>query len=124
MCGIKVFNITKEEHLGDNAFYCGRGSILGNPYTHIKDKETKAKYIVKDRDEAIDRYADYFDVMYGGHREFTKAIDEIYEKYKNGEDVWLGCYCAPQRCHCEVIVDKLRKRLLKEKVEQYRKNIR
>lgn len=123
MGGIKVFNITKEEHFGDNAFYCGRGSVLGNPYTHIKDKETKARYIVKNRDEAIDRYSEYFDVMYGSHREFTKAVDEIYDLYKTGKDVYLGCYCKPQRCHCDVIVDKLRKRLVKEKLVPIKKNI-
>ena len=120
MCGIHVFNITKEEHLDDNSFYCGRGSILGNPYTHIKDKETKARFIVKDREEAIDRYGSYFDVMYGSNMDFTAVVDEIYEKYKSGEDVWLGCYCKPLSCHCDVIVDRLRKRLLKEKVEEIR----
>lgn len=121
MSGFHVYNITKEEHFGDNSFYCGRGSVLGNPYTHIKDKETKARYIVKDRDEAIDRYSAYFDVMYGGNKEFTRAVDEIYEKYRDGGDVWLGCYCKPQRCHCDVIVDKLRKRLVKEKIASMRK---
>ena len=116
MCGIHVFNITKEEHVDDNSYYCGRGSILGNPYTHIKDRETKARYIVRDREEAIEKYGSYFDVMYGSNVDFTEVVDEIYEKYRNGEDVWLGCYCKPLSCHCDVIVDKLRKRLLKEKI--------
>ncbi len=119
MSGIHVFNITKEEHFGPNVFYCGRGSILGNPYTHIKDKETKAKYVVKDRETAIERYADYFNLMYGSHKEFTNAVDEIYERYKAGENVYLGCYCKPQSCHCDVIVDRLRKKLVKEKLENF-----
>ena len=123
MSGFHVYNITKEEHFGENSFYCGRGSVLGNPYTHIKDKETKARYVVRDRDEAIDRYSGYFDVMYGGNKEFTKAVDEIYSLYKAGKDVYLGCYCKPQRCHCDVIVDKLRKRLVKEKISSIKKNI-
>lgn len=123
MSGFHVYNITKEEHFGENSFYCGRGSVLGNPYTHIKDKETKARYVVKDRDEAIDRYSGYFDVMYGGNKEFTNAVDEIYNLYKAGKDVYLGCYCKPQRCHCDVIVDKLRKRLVKEKLRSIKKNI-
>lgn len=115
MSGIHVFNITKEEHFGPNVFYCGRGSILGNPYT----QETKAKYVVKDRETAIERYADYFNLMYGSHREFTRAVNEIYERYKAGQDVYLGCYCKPQSCHCDVIVDKLRKKLVKEKLESF-----
>jgi hypothetical protein len=116
MSGFHVYNITKEEHMGPNSFYCGRGSILGNPFTHIKDKETKAKYVVADREEAISRYASYFDVMYGSNKDFTDAVDEIYGKYKSGNDVYLGCYCYPQSCHCDVIANKLRSRLIREKI--------
>lgn len=117
MSGIHVYNITKEEYNGSNVFYCGRGSVLGSPYTHIKDRTTKALYVVKDRDTAIEMYGNYFDVMYGSNKKFTDVVDEIYGKYKNGEDVYLGCYCKPQSCHCDVIVDKLRKRLIKEKID-------
>ena len=121
MSGIHVYNLTREEHFGDCSFYCGRGSVLGNPYTHIKDKETKAKYVVKNREEAIEKYAHYFDVMYGGNESFTDAVDRIYEKYKSGADVYLGCYCKPQSCHCDIIEDRLKKRLIKEKIDQYRR---
>ena len=116
MSGIHVYNITTEEHNGDNVFYCGRGSVLGNPYTDIKDKSTKALYVVKTREEAIEKYSHYFDIMCNSNLSFKSAVDEIYEKYKNGDDVWLGCYCKPKSCHCDIIVDKLRKRLVKEKV--------
>lgn len=103
--------------MGDNVFYCGRGSVLGNPYTDdIKDKKTKATYIVPTREEAIEKYAEYFDVMCDSNLRFKKAVDEIYRRYKDGEDVWLGCYCHPRSCHCDIIVEKLRKRLIKEKV--------
>lgn len=117
MSGIHVYNITKEEHTGPNVFYCGRGSVLGNPWTHISDKNTKAKYVVKTREEAIEKYGHYFDIMYGSNIMFTKAVDEIYKKYKNGEDVYLGCYCKDKACHCDIIVEKLRKKLIKEKLK-------
>lgn len=120
MSGIHVYNITSEEHNGDNVFYCGRGSVLGNPYTFIADKPTKAQYVVKNREEAIEKYSHYFDVMCNSNLAFKKVVDEIYEKYKNGEDVYLGCYCHPRSCHCDLIVEKLRKRLLKEKVSMLR----
>ena len=118
MCGIHVYNLTTEEKSGPNVFYCGRGSVLGNPYTHIKDKETKAKYVVGTREEAIDRYEHYFDIMYGSNKDFTAAVDKIYEKYRSGEDVYLGCYCKPKSCHCDIIVNRLRKKLVKEKVSK------
>jgi len=120
MSGIHVYNITSEEHYGDNVFYCGRGSVLGNPYTFEHDKSTKALYVVKTREEAIEKYSHYFDVMCDSNLRFKKVVNEIYEKYKNGEDVYLGCYCHPRSCHCDVIVDKLRKRLVKEKVNMIR----
>lgn len=115
---IIVYNRTKEDHsLNHNNIPIYRPNILGNPFTDIKDKATKAQYVVKNRDEAIERYSEYFDVMYGSNIEFTKAVDEIYEKYKRGEDVYLECYCAPRRCHGDVIVEKLRKRLIREKLK-------
>jgi hypothetical protein len=116
MAGIHVYNKKNEEHTGRLNFYIGRGSVLGNPYTYIKDKQTKAKYVVKDRDTAIAMYSKYFDVMYGTNIPFTKAVDQIYNAYKSGEDVWLECYCKPLPCHGDIIAKKLMQRLVKEKI--------
>ena len=43
---IHVYNRKIETHHTNN-FYIGRGSPLGNPYTHITDKKTKAIYQAK-----------------------------------------------------------------------------
>lgn len=117
---IIVYNRGKEDHSNHpNNFPIYRGgSILGNPYTDKPLKGTMAVYRVKDRDEAIKRYSSYFDMQYGRNKEFTTAIDEIYEIYKSGEDVYLECYCAPLPCHGDIIVKKLEKRLLKEKIRE------
>ena len=117
MAGIHVYNRKNEQHVGEYNFPIYRPNILSNPFTHIKDKKTKAIYIVKDRDAAIDMYSKYFDTMYGTNSEFTKEIDRIYELYKSGKDVYLECYCSPLRCHGDVIADKLQKRLIKEKIK-------
>jgi hypothetical protein len=63
----------------------------------------------------------YFDGMYGTNEEFTKAFDEIYEYYKTGKDVYLGCFCAPNPCHADVIARKLQQKLIKEKMEERNK---
>lgn len=119
---IYVYNKKNETHDGPNNYPIFRGgSILGNPFTHIKDKKTLAIYVVRDRDEAINRYSDYFDMMYGSNLEFTKTVDEIYEKYKNGEDVYLECYCKPLPCHGDIIAKKLQQRLVKEKLKDIKK---
>ena len=117
MVMIYIYNRRTETH-NKNDFYIGRGSILGNPYSHIKDRKTKAIYEAKDRDDAIDKYSHYFDLMYGSNKAFTQAIDEIFEVYKSGDDVFLGCFCKPLRCHGDVIKEKLEKRLIKEKIQK------
>ena len=117
--GIYVYNRTKEDYSDKPGNYaCYRPSILSNPYTHIKDKKTLASFVVKTRDEAIDRYSSYFDRMYKGNAPFKYIVDEIYERYKHGEDIYLECCCKPERCHCDVIKEKLEKRLVKEKIKE------
>jgi hypothetical protein len=43
---------------------------------------------------------------------------KIYDKYKNGETIYLECYCHPLPCHGDVIVKKIQKRLLREKIKE------
>ena len=50
-------------------------------------------------------------------------IDEIYEKYKQGETIYLECYCHPLPCHGDVIAEKLQQKLLLEKITEYKKRI-
>lgn len=75
-----------------------------------------SKLSFKTREEALRAYEKYFDKMYGFDEEFTKKIDEIYQHYKNGEDVYLQCCCKPQACHGDIIAEKLQQRLLKDKM--------
>lgn len=117
---IIVYNRTKEDHSShpnNYPIYRG-GSVLGNPYTHKPINSTLAVFKAKNRDEAVEKYSSYFDAQYGRNKAFTEEIDEIYEKYKNGETVYLECYCAPLKCHGDIIVEKLQKRLLKEKIKE------
>lgn len=118
---IKLFNVRDEEHFGDNVYLIHRPHILSNPYTHIKDKKTKAMFVVSSREEAIKKYSHYFDVMYGKNIKFTEIIDEIYNRYRNGEELLLGCYCYPKSCHGDVIISKIQGRLIKEKIAEAKK---
>ena len=121
---IIVYNRGKEDHTmhpNNYPIYRG-GSVLGNPYTDKPLKGTLAVFKAKNREEAIEKYDTYFDTQYGRNREFTAVIDEIYEKYKNGETIYLECYCHPLPCHGDVIVKKLQQRLLKEKIKEAKEN--
>lgn len=123
---IEVINITKEDKsLEDGFFYIGRSkkfsSPLGNPFTHKGKRTSIAKLSFPTAEQAIEAYEMYFDKMYGMNKEFTEAFDEIYEFYKNGGDVYLGCFCKPGPCHGDVIAKKLQQKLIKEKMEEMKR---
>lgn len=116
-----------ESPVGENVFDCSRPNIFGNPYTHIKHKDTLAEIKVKDREEAIRLYDPYFDSAIESDddfgREFRAEFDRMYEAYKKYGEVYLGCYCKPsETCHCDVIRKKLLQRSMKEKLKTLRKN--
>lgn len=113
----------KEEHNGENCFDVSRPNIFGNPYTHIKNKETKAQIKVKTRDEAIKLYSLYFDNMLNDNSEageaFRKEFDRMYEAYKTHDEIYLGCFCKEtEKCHAEIIAKKLIQRSMKEKLSK------
>ena len=122
---IIVYNRATEDHSANpNNYPIYRGgSVLGNPYTDKQLQGTLAVFKARNREDAIEKYSSYFDAQYGRNIEFTKIVDEIYEKYKNGETIYLECYCAPKPCHGNVIVEKLQRRLLKEKIKEAKNNL-
>ena len=122
---IHVFNIHNEDHSSEcNCYYIGRsksGNPLGNPFSHNGVRTNLAKLSFKTREEAIEAFRRYFKEVYGKDDEFTKVFDEIYEHYKNGEDIWLGCFCKPLPCHGDVIAEELQKKLVREKLAERKK---
>lgn len=120
---IIVYNRAEEDHSQHpNNYPIFRGrSTLGNPYTDKPLKKTMAIYHVRTRDEAIARYSAYFDMKYNTDDDFRNIVDEIYEKYRNGEDIYLECYCKPLSCHGDIIAEKLQRRLLREKIREVKK---
>lgn len=122
---IYCYNCKTEDHTSHkNNFYIGRGSILGNPYTHDGKKSSLARLSFKTREEAIDAYKLYFNAMYEQNIEFKLTVDNIYELYKNGEDVYLQCFCKPLACHGDYIKEVLEKRLIKEKMKEKKRNFK
>ena len=122
---IIVYNTKNEDHTTEpNNYYCGRskdGNPLGNPYTHNGVKTNLAKLSLKTREEAMEAFGKYFDLMYGTDEELTKAFDEIYEHYKKGEDIYLQCFCKPLPCHCDIIADRLQRKLILDKMASQKK---
>lgn len=118
---ITRFCMKNEEKMGDNVFVVCRPSIFGNPYTHIRNKETKALYKVKTRDIAIDLYDKWFDEMVLHDTDFRQHWDALYAAYRQYDEIFLGCFCAlNERCHADIIATKLKKRAAKEMLDSLR----
>ena len=123
MSQIKRYCVMKEEHVGPNAFKVHRGYALGNPYTHIKDKKTKAQVVVNTREEAIDRYKRYFEESLKINPEFKAEFDRIVNACMEYEEVFLGCYCnLNETCHADYIIQRLRQECTKRMIQNALKN--
>lgn len=123
---ITVYNTHQEDYTykPNNFLICRTkdGNPLANPFTYNGVKTRLAKLSFKTREEAIDAYKMYFKKMYGLDEGLTKAFDTIYEKYKNGEDIYLQCCCKPLPCHGDILAEELQRKLIKEKMEERREN--
>jgi hypothetical protein len=94
----KVVHCKKEKY----DVYIGRPSKWGNPFTHIKDKKTKAEYIVSSRGEAIEKYKQW--ITEGEGKYLLKDLHELQGKT-------LGCWCKPKPCHGDILVELLKSKL-------------
>jgi hypothetical protein len=88
--------------------YIGRGSDLGNPFTHLPLSKTKAYVQVATVDEAVvccKNWAQgnmFWDnvIPPSVRTKFLAAIKTL-----KAEDI-LGCYCKPKHaCHGDIIVE-------------------
>jgi hypothetical protein len=117
---------SKEEKSGPNVFDVCRPNIFGNPYTHIKDKQTLASIKVKTREDAIAAYEPYFDAMLKDESEagdlFRAEWERMYDAYKTYDEIFIGCYCPLDLpCHGDIIKRKLIQRSMKEKLSKIKK---
>lgn len=79
-------------------FYIGRGSPLGNPFTHLPLHLTKALVKTDTREESITRYEEYARAKLKSDADFRQVVYEL------PEDAVLECYCKPESCHGDVIM--------------------
>ena len=82
----KVYN-KRTDQIPEGAVYVGRPTKWGNPF-QMKGEE--------DRDTVVDQYHMHF--MMGQLRAKPKDLHEL-----KGKD--LVCWCAPLRCHADVLLE-------------------
>jgi hypothetical protein len=93
----RIVNLNKEPY----DIYIGRGSKWGCPYTIIKDRPTLAKEIVDSKEEALSKYKEY--VL--NSPELMENLDELDGKV-------LGCFCKPEPCHGDVLLELIAQKKL------------
>jgi hypothetical protein len=102
--------VNKHNHVSSNDdVYIGRGSILGNPYSHLEN--TKAEFKVINRKTAIDSYNVYIKQKINNKdKNILNELNKIYVKAMQG-NVNLVCYCKPLPCHGNIIKKIIEERL-------------
>lgn len=92
----KVVHCKKEPY----DVYIGRPSKWGNPFTHIQDGKTIAKYVVGSREEAVNSYEEW--ITNGDGKHLMNDINELKDKV-------LGCWCYPKSCHGDILIKLINK---------------
>jgi hypothetical protein len=83
-------------------FYVGRPTPLGNPFRLLREE---------DREWVVSQYAAWLrDQLRRGNPEVIRALEELYRTLKLRGNITLLCFCAPKRCHGEIIAEHLKKR--------------
>jgi hypothetical protein len=93
--GRKVVNVRKT---GGGYIYIGRGSPWGNIYSHLA--KSAAEFRVATRAEAVARYRQYA-------LERLQREPDWIEPLRSQPDRDLGCFCKPQACHGDVLLEML-----------------
>lgn len=102
---MRVVNRRKDAY----THYIGRGSVAGNPFTHLPLEGTQASVQVATREDSIAQ----FELWLRGkaHRKLEQLRRSQLRRSQLllwiaglPKDAVLGCYCKPQACHGDVIM--------------------
>ena len=97
--------VNRRIYKGSHVFYIGRGSPLGNDYTHREG--TTAKYVVASVEEAVKEFEkDLRQKIAAKDPVVCKELNKLYKYYKQHGELNLACYCkwkGHEPCHGDVI---------------------
>jgi hypothetical protein len=108
--------MTKLVHCNKEPYdvYIGRPSKFGNPFTHIKNKETLAEFVVGSRKEALEKYREYI----LNNQELLDSLHELDGKI-------LGCWCFDENspsdeyvCHGQILIELINSEKIKKCFEK------
>jgi len=106
--------IVNTHHGTKEGEYIGRGSPLGNPYSHLPS--TAAQYQVRTREDAIRAYRTWLDQkIQEKDPHIIQELNRLGHKLQQDGSVKLRCFCAPKACHGDVIKETLLKAIMNRK---------
>ena len=82
----------RNKPLPENSVYVGRPTKWGNPFSHMSG--TLAQWKASSREESVEKYREWI----LKNEELLANIGEL-----RGKD--LVCWCAPAKCHAEVLIE-------------------
>lgn len=92
---IKVVN----KRRGEQGEYVGGGSPLGNPFIAGRDGS---------REDVVENYTDWFgDKVAEQDPVVMNELRRLWKLWKTKGELRLQCWCAPLKCHAEVIKEFL-----------------
>ena len=92
-----MIKIVNKRLFKGKGIYIGRPSVLGNPFIIGRDG---------DREEVIRKYREYLERAIESDYRVKAAFEMIRELNKKGAVV-LICWCAPEKCHGDVIKEMI-----------------
>ena len=84
---------------GAAGVYVGRPGLLGNPYRLTDESQ---------RNEVIEQYRQWLWLRIKERGAVWDRLNSLAKQAVAEEELTLLCYCAPQRCHGDVIANALR----------------
>lgn len=89
-----MIRVVNKKHWTGGGYYCGRPSALGNPFKIGIDGN---------RDEVTEKYREWLKEALKHDIIVRREFDALVAAYVDFGELVLVCWCAPERCHCDII---------------------
>lgn len=84
-----------------NYLYVGRGSIFGNPFSHMPG--TKANVLTKTKEESIQYFKEWVNRDPKWKHVEPEQRNTLLASLYQLRNRRLGCYCSPLPCHADIL---------------------
>jgi hypothetical protein len=91
---INIAEVSRWRKEGYHVVIVARPSRLGNPFRIGRDGG---------RDAVIEKYHQWLRQQYAKRNRVYKDLLALAVRVAKGERIALACYCAPKRCHADII---------------------